>query len=249
MPAPPKLFLTLLYKLEGPNADEVAVALELTTWDSSTCHEGNVTSLPEPNGRHHPRFLPAPPPGLAKLLAACDRGSHGWTSRCYELDLQDCSLRDLSLLVSRHQPSPQETPFTCLLGEVRVLDAASVAASPPQVQSLTASQLWWQEGPEKEQLSLSVTLRWTFPPGQASCFRVLSQGARCRQAQTPLQLLGLAHACLYRAVGLVVPRPAAGQSCRLELLVEPVLRDKLPVDPDRWGRLVLVYSEPAHSTS
>ncbi|XP_074900228.1 cytosolic endo-beta-N-acetylglucosaminidase isoform X2 [Buteo buteo] len=249
MPAPPKLFLTLLYKLEGPHADEVAVALELTTWDSDTCHEGNVTSLPEPNGRHHPRFLPAPPPGLAKLLAACDRGSHGWTSRCYELDLQDCSLRDLSLLVSHHQPSPQETPFTCLLGEVRVLDAASVAASPPQVQSLTASQLWWQEGPEKEQLSLSVTLRWTFPPGQAGCFRVLSQGARCRQGQTPLQLLGLAHACLYRAVGLVVPRPAAGQSCRLELLVEPVLRDKLPVDPDRWGRLVLVYSEPAHGTS
>lgn len=114
MPAPPKLFLTLLYKLEEPNADEVAVALELTTWDSGTCHEGNVTSLPgedltppavlstvstgcrardqlsplppplplaEPNGRHHPRFLPAPPPGLAKLLAACDRGSHGWTSR------------------------------------------------------------------------------------------------------------------------------------------------------------------------
>ncbi|XP_069655578.1 cytosolic endo-beta-N-acetylglucosaminidase isoform X3 [Haliaeetus albicilla] len=248
MPAPPKLFLTLLYKLEGPHADEVAVALELTTWDSGTCHEGNVTSLPEPNGRHHPRFLPAPPPSLAKLLAACDRGSHGWTSRCYELDLQDCSLRDLSLLVSRHQPSPQETPFSCLLGEVRVLDAASVAASPPQVQSLMASQLWWQEGPEKEQLSLSVTLRWTFPPGQAGCFRVLSQGARCRQGQTPLQLLGLAHACLYRAVGLVVPRPAAGQSCRLELLVEPVLRDKLPVDPDRWGRLVLVYSEPAHGT-
>ncbi|KAF1439305.1 Cytosolic endo-beta-N-acetylglucosaminidase, partial [Pygoscelis antarcticus] len=144
MPAPPKLFLTLLYKLEGPHPDKFAVALELTTWDSGTCHEGNVTSLPEPNSRHHPRFLPAPPPGLAKLLAACDRGSHGWTSRCYELDLQDCSLRDLSLLVSRHQPSPQETPFTCLLGEVRVLDAASMAASPPQVQSLMASQLWWQ---------------------------------------------------------------------------------------------------------
>lgn len=46
MPAPPKLFLTLLYKLEGPHPDEFAVALELTTWDSGTCHEGNVTSLP-----------------------------------------------------------------------------------------------------------------------------------------------------------------------------------------------------------
>ncbi|NXY90356.1 ENASE acetylglucosaminidase, partial [Alcedo cyanopectus] len=144
MMAPHKLFLTLLYKLEGPHPDEFAVSLELTTWDSGTCYEGNVTSLPEPNGRHHPRFLPAPPPRLAKLLAACNRGSNGWTSRCYELELQNCSLRDLSLLVSRHQPSPRETPFTCLLGEVRVLDAASVAASPPQVQNVTASQLWWQ---------------------------------------------------------------------------------------------------------
>lgn len=45
-PAPPKLFLTLLYKLEGPHPDELTVSLELTTWDSETCLEGNVTSLP-----------------------------------------------------------------------------------------------------------------------------------------------------------------------------------------------------------
>ena len=114
MPAPPKLFLTLLYKLEGPHPDEFAIALELTPCDSGTCHEGNVASLPgedpapsptlsavstrcvergqlsppvtplplaEPTGRHHPRLLPAPPPGLAAPLAACDRGSNGWTSR------------------------------------------------------------------------------------------------------------------------------------------------------------------------
>ncbi|NXF34714.1 ENASE acetylglucosaminidase, partial [Nyctibius bracteatus] len=144
MPAPPKLFLTLLYKLEGPHPDDLTVALELGTWNSGTCHRDNVTSLPEPNSWHHPRLLPAPPPGLAKLFAACDRGSNGWTSRCYELELQDCSLRDLSLLVSLRQPSPKETSFTCLLGELRVLDAASVAAAPPQVQGLAASQLWWQ---------------------------------------------------------------------------------------------------------
>ncbi|XP_069728667.1 cytosolic endo-beta-N-acetylglucosaminidase isoform X1 [Phaenicophaeus curvirostris] len=249
MPAPPKLFLTLLYKLEGPQPDEFTVALELTTMDSDTCHEGNVTSLPEPTGRHHPRILAAPPTRLAKLLAACNHGSNGWTSHCYELDLQGCSLRDLSLLVSRRQPSPKETSFTCLLGEVRVLDAASTAASPPQVQSLVASQFWWQESPEAEQLSLSLTLRWTFPPGRANCFRIFSQGARCRQGQTAPKLLGLASACLFRIVGLLVPRPVAGQSCRLELLVEPVLCDELPVDPDRWGRLMLVYSEPAGGTS
>ncbi|XP_064251521.1 cytosolic endo-beta-N-acetylglucosaminidase [Passer domesticus] len=249
MPAPPKVFLTLLYKLEGPQPDDFTVALEVTTWDSGMCFEGNPTSLPEPNGRYHPRFLPAPPPGLAKLLAACHRGSHGWTSRCYELELQDCSLRDLSLIVSRQQPSMQETSFTCLLGEVRVLDTASVAASPPQVHSVMASQLWWQEGPEPEQLSLSLTLRWSFPPGRARWFRVLSQGARCRLGQTAPQVLGLAQGCLFRVVGLAVPRPAPAQSCRLELLVEPVLRDELPVDPELWGRLVLVYSAPGSGTS
>ncbi|XP_017586132.1 PREDICTED: cytosolic endo-beta-N-acetylglucosaminidase, partial [Corvus brachyrhynchos] len=169
MPAPPKLFLTLLYKLEGPQPDDFTVALEVTTWDSGICLEGNPTSLPEPNGR------------------------------CYELELQDCSLRDLSVIVSRQQPSLEETSFTCLLGEVRVLDMASMAASPAQVHNVLASQLWWQEGPEPEQLSLSLTLRWSFPPGR--------------------------------------------------LLVEPILQDELPVDPDRWGRLVLVYSAPGSGTS
>ncbi|XP_041881384.1 cytosolic endo-beta-N-acetylglucosaminidase [Corvus kubaryi] len=249
MPAPPKLFLTLLYKLEGPQPDDFTVALEVTTWDSGICLEGNPTSLPEPNGRHYPRFLPAPPPGLAKLLTACHRGSHGWTSRCYELELQDCSLRDLSVIVSRQQPSLEETSFTCLLGEVRVLDMASMAASPAQVHNVLASQLWWQEGPEPEQLSLSLTLRWSFPPGRARWFRVLSQGAQCRLGQTAPQLLGLAQGCLFRAVGLSVLRPAPGESCRLELLVEPILQDELPVDPDRWGRLVLVYSAPGSGTS
>lgn len=46
MPAPPKLFLTLLYKLEGPQPDDFTVALEVTTWDSGICLEGNPTSLP-----------------------------------------------------------------------------------------------------------------------------------------------------------------------------------------------------------
>ncbi|POI21579.1 hypothetical protein CIB84_014673, partial [Bambusicola thoracicus] len=193
--------------------------------------------------------LPAPcTPGMGgspALLQLCPSAS-----RCYEQELRGCSLRDLSLLVSRQQASPQETSFSCLLGELRVLDASSTAASPPQVQSLTASQLWWQDGPDAEQLSLSLTLRWAFPPGRAACFRVLSQGTRCHRAQPPQpQLLGLAHGCLYRAVGLAVPRPAPGQSCQLELLVEPVLPSELPVGPEHWGRLLLVYSEPAGGSS
>ncbi|XP_031454813.1 cytosolic endo-beta-N-acetylglucosaminidase [Phasianus colchicus] len=253
MHAPPKLFLNLLYKMEGPHGDDFTVALELTTWHSSRCHDSTVTVLPsedEPHGRHHPRLLPAPPPALSRLLAACSHGAQGWTSRCYEQELRGCSLRDLSLLVSRQQASPQETSFSCLLGELRVLDAGSMAASPPQVQNLTASQLWWQDGPSVEQLSLSLTLRWAFPPRRAACFRVLSQGTRCHRAQPPQpQLVGLAHGCQYRAVGLAVPRPAPGQSCQLELLVEPVLPSELPVGPEQWGRLLLVYFEPAGGSS
>lgn len=49
MPAPPKLFLTLLYKLEGPQPDDFTVTLEVTTGDSEMCFEGNPTSLPGEN--------------------------------------------------------------------------------------------------------------------------------------------------------------------------------------------------------
>lgn len=59
MQAPPKLFLNLLYKMEGPHRDEFAVALELTTWHSGTCHDGNVTPLPGED--------PARPPALPAL--------------------------------------------------------------------------------------------------------------------------------------------------------------------------------------
>lgn len=56
--------------------------------------------------------------------------------RCYELELQDCSLRDLFVIVSRQQPSPQETSFTCLLGEVRVSACHSSVETPSPVPPL-----------------------------------------------------------------------------------------------------------------
>lgn len=56
--------------------------------------------------------------------------------RCYELELQDCSLQDLFVIVSRQQPSPLETPFTCLLGEVRVSACHSSVQTPAPVPPL-----------------------------------------------------------------------------------------------------------------
>lgn len=43
VPVPPKLFLSLVYKLEGPS--NVRVALELTTGDTDSCHVGGILAL------------------------------------------------------------------------------------------------------------------------------------------------------------------------------------------------------------
>lgn len=40
---PPKVFLSLVYKLEGPS--NVRVALELTTGDAGSCHVGGISAL------------------------------------------------------------------------------------------------------------------------------------------------------------------------------------------------------------
>lgn len=43
VPVPPKVFLSMVYKLEGPS--NVSVALELTTGDAGSCHIGGIWVL------------------------------------------------------------------------------------------------------------------------------------------------------------------------------------------------------------
>ncbi|XP_050775912.1 cytosolic endo-beta-N-acetylglucosaminidase isoform X3 [Gopherus flavomarginatus] len=248
LPAPPKLFLSLLYKLEE-KLPEVAVALELTTRDSGSCHVGNVTALPGLVTRHQPQPLHTLPPHLSGLLSGCGRQSTaGWMRRCYKLELRDCALHELSLILSRHQPGLQERRFSCRLGEIQVLDADSLHSSLPPVPSLQASQVLWHKGPGTDQLSLSFTLHWSYPHSQARCFRIHCQGRELPQS-AQLQLLGVAHATLYRVVGLAVPEPPPKESCHVEFFVEPVLNEGVAVDRSRWGRLVLVYSDPASTST
>lgn len=90
--------------------------------------------------------------------------------RCYELELQDCSLRDLSVIVSRQQPSLEETSFTCLLGEVRVSACHCWVETPALV-----PPLFW-EGGWVPALTLTVLWFprrcWTWPawrPPQRRC--------------------------------------------------------------------------------
>ncbi|XP_048675269.2 cytosolic endo-beta-N-acetylglucosaminidase isoform X2 [Caretta caretta] len=249
MPAPPKLFLSLLYKLEE-KLPEVAVTLELTTWNSGSCHVGNNVGVAT---RHQPPPLPTPPPHLSGLLTGCGRQSMaGWIRRYYELELRDCALHDLSLILSRHQPGLQERRFSCRLGEIQVLDADNLRSSLPRVPSLEASQVLWHKGPGTNQLSLSLTLRWSYPSSQARCFRIHCQGmARPRGQVLPLpeQFLGVAHNTLYRVVGLALPEPPPKESCHVEFFVEPVPNEGAAVERSRWGRLVLVYSDPASTST
>nr|XP_025970034.1 cytosolic endo-beta-N-acetylglucosaminidase [Dromaius novaehollandiae] len=61
VPAPPKLFLTLLYKLEEPHRDELEVSLELGTRPSGSGRVDGVTPVPEPDAPHSPRLLGSSP--------------------------------------------------------------------------------------------------------------------------------------------------------------------------------------------
>ncbi|KAF7247448.1 Cytosolic endo-beta-N-acetylglucosaminidase [Varanus komodoensis] len=172
------------------------------------------------------------------------------TVSCFELELQNGFLDDLSVTVSRHQAGQEEAPFACRLGRIWVLDAATLhSLSPVDAATLKwpmdVAHVRWHRPSEGAQLSLSLTLRWTFPPSKALCFRVHYRGGSCAAGpELPLRLVGEAHAPTYRVTELMVPAPDAESSCRLEFLVEPVPGDGVAVDMELWGKLVFVYSAP-----
>ncbi|KAM3847089.1 cytosolic endo-beta-N-acetylglucosaminidase isoform 2-T3 [Vipera latastei] len=246
MPAPSRLFLVLIFKHES-HFQATALAPLLTTRESWSRPDRAASTLSAEPTRHTPSLLHTPPPDLARFLRGCEQhGKHGWHNRCYELELQNCFLDELSLTVSRRQPGQKEMPFTCRLGKIWVLDAASLS-TPNEASSLLpmdASHVHWHR-PSAELLSVSFTFSWTYPSSKATCFRVHHRSGPCvRDSEPPLLLLGEAHACLYRVIQLAVPNPQTVSSCRLELLVEPVPNDGSNVDSSKWGKLIFVYSNP-----
>ncbi|XP_056673365.1 cytosolic endo-beta-N-acetylglucosaminidase isoform X2 [Monodelphis domestica] len=251
--APPKLFLSLTYKLEGRT--DIAVALELSTLDVGRCNIGDISSLHEPSIRHTPRPLQEPP---AKLLGWVDRCNQqfngGWIRRCYEVNLQNCFLQDIFVNFSRPLGSQKDENFTCRLGEIQVVDADSLMTPLPQVRDITASHTCWQQihserNRFKTKLLLSCTLRWSYPISQACCFRVYHLGGSCSRRQELLKseeptFLGLAHASMYRVVNLVVEEAPAGQECFVDFLIQPVPKEGFLVPQAEWGSLTLLYSKP-----
>ncbi|KAM6175555.1 cytosolic endo-beta-N-acetylglucosaminidase [Erethizon dorsatum] len=256
VPAPHKIFLSLVYKLEG--STDVTVALELTAGDAGSCHIGSISVLnAETGSRHRPRPLRVPPTKLARWAGRCGQQlSGGWIQRCYEVNLRGCLLRDLFVNLSRPPGSQEEKSFICRLGEIQVVDANSLLAPLPRVQNVTVTQVCWQRPPSELEgplgrLRLSCTLHWSYLLLQARCFRVHSwEGTRgSSPGREPLgpekpTFLGLAFVNQYRVVDLVVEAAGPSQEGRVEFLVEPVPREGFQVPQAEWGRAALLYSMP-----
>ncbi|XP_030064480.1 cytosolic endo-beta-N-acetylglucosaminidase [Microcaecilia unicolor] len=275
VPSPPKLLISMVYKLEEQS--KVSVTLELMTRDLQTCQIGNISDLTVQGTTHHlePRLGPQcdpPEPGIRTQLqqqhhpvleshaffGGCgQQSSSGWAQHCYELELQDCLLQDLSLKVSRLPSSLQKENFTCRLGELRVLDAGSLSAPLRAVCSLRAHHFLWRRGSydpsfQDLQLYLSVTLQWAYPMEYVRQFRVYGRGVVCHRTAVPSHteqphLIGLAYANIYRVVDLAVPPICTGKHGRLEFLVQPVTKEGFAVDQSNWGRLVLEYTDETHT--
>nr|XP_004655302.2 cytosolic endo-beta-N-acetylglucosaminidase isoform X1 [Jaculus jaculus] len=255
IPVPPKIFLSMVYKLEGPA--DVRVALELTTGDAHSCHVSSISVLNATGSRHNLRPLRVPPTKLARWAGRCGQQlSGGWIQRCYEVSLRGCLLQDLLVSFSRPPGSREEESFTCRLGEIQVVDANSLLAPLPQVQSVSISQLRWlplTPGSEAlpAQLRLSCTLHWSYLLPQARCFRIhcweRTEGTSPSRAHPSLEkptFLGLAFANQYRVVDLTVKAARPGQDGHVEFLVEPVPREGFLVPRAEWGKAVLLYSAP-----
>ncbi|XP_066237532.1 cytosolic endo-beta-N-acetylglucosaminidase isoform X2 [Saccopteryx leptura] len=256
VPVPPKTFLSLVYKLEGPS--NVTVALELTTGDADSCHVGGISALNETRSRHSPRPLRVPPTKLARWAARCGQQlSGGWVQRCYELSLRGCLLQDLFVSFSRPPGSQDEQSFVCRLGEIQVVDASSLLSPLPQVQAVYVARVHWQqvasEGADTSAgLRLSCTLHWSYLLPHVRCFRIHC----CRETgcgpsgRGPLEpekptFLGLAFVNQYRIVDLAVAEAGPGRDGRVEFLVEPVPREGFLVPQAEWGRATVLYSMPS----
>lgn len=256
VPVPPKVFLSMVYKLEGPS--NVSVALELTTGDAGSCHIGGIWVLNETSSRHSPRPLRVPPTKLARWVGRCGQQlSGGWVQRCYEVNLRGCLLGDLLVSFSRPPGSQEEENFVCRLGEIQVVDAKSLLAPLPQVEAISLSHVHWQPAASSGEvtpagLRLSCTLHWSFPLSHVRCFRLhccpgTGGGPLGRGPPVPEKpkLLGLAFVNQYRIVDLAVAAAGPGQDGHVEFLVEPVPREGFLVPQAEWGRAAVRYSVPS----
>lgn len=119
--------------------------------------------------------------------------------------------------------------------------------APQQIEDLCIRDVRWLRGagPSPDSTSphlrLNATLSWGYQ-GTAHHFRVhwrRLRGPDPRIPPGPLALVGRAYSRQYRVTELQVPEPPG----LLELVVEPIIREALPVPESHWGRRSLSYAE------
>ncbi|XP_068434849.1 cytosolic endo-beta-N-acetylglucosaminidase [Clinocottus analis] len=240
VPLAPKTLVTLIFK---PSAG-IKVSLELKTTDARFCTHMDVKDV-KPSG--------ASPVNeglqlVSQFSQLCGNpGPDGWTVGCAQLELRGCALREVCVSIQRDGP-PQDTPFSCRVGEIMLLDVADLQVPPELVQGLCIYDVVWLRGagtsPESPspRLHFNATLRWEYPPELARHFRVYWRRLRGPDPRIPpgqLVPVGRAYSNLFRVTELPVPEAP----CLMELVVEPVSRKGVPVPESHWGRRSLSYAE------
>ncbi|XP_078140863.1 cytosolic endo-beta-N-acetylglucosaminidase isoform X2 [Centroberyx gerrardi] len=248
VPLASKTLVSFIYK---PSAG-ITVSLELKTTDANLCtHKGiqdiSPTSVsPAVLGENHQL--------VRQLSQLCGQWNpDGWTIRCSQLELLGCALREVCVSIQR-EGEPQDTPFSCRVGEIMVLDAASLLLPPEFVQGLCIYDVVWLRGAgvslecTSPCLHLNATLRWRYPARLIRHFRVYWRRLRGPDPRIPpgqLALVGRAYSTLFRVTELEVPEPPG----LLELVVEPVIREGFLVPESHWGRRSLSYTEDQTAAS
>ncbi|XP_041826614.1 cytosolic endo-beta-N-acetylglucosaminidase isoform X2 [Melanotaenia boesemani] len=229
-----KTLVSIVYKASAG----IVVSLQLKTIDAIRCTHVNVQEV----GFTGDNQL------MNQFSQLCGNlNPSGWTHRCSQLELHSCILREVCVLIHR-VGEPQDTPFSCRLGELMVLDVADLQAPPPAVKGLCVNDVVWLRGagssPETRSsyLHLNATLRWDYPLELVRYFRVYWRRLRGPDPRIPpgqLVLVDRAYSSLFRVTELAVPDPPG----LLELVVEPVIRKGVPVPESHWGRRPLSYIE------
>uniref|UniRef100_A0A3P9HP78 Cytosolic endo-beta-N-acetylglucosaminidase n=1 Tax=Oryzias latipes TaxID=8090 RepID=A0A3P9HP78_ORYLA len=242
VPLDSRILVALIYKA----SPGISVSLQLSTdvhhFPPNDQRDAKTISLtPEAldNGHHLMKHF-------THLHLDGNRTADGWTFRGSEVELRGCILRDVGVLIQR-DGKPGDVPFSCRLGKIMVVDVASLEAPPPPVRGVCVEDIIWLRGsgtPPQRFPLLNATLRWEYSSELVHHFKVHRRrlrGPDPRIPPGPLELVGRAHANLFRVTALAVPEPPS----LLELVVEPVLLVDVPVPEELWGRRQLSYTEAA----
>uniref|UniRef100_A0A1A8P427 Cytosolic endo-beta-N-acetylglucosaminidase n=1 Tax=Nothobranchius rachovii TaxID=451742 RepID=A0A1A8P427_9TELE len=243
VPVDSRIFVALIYK----TSSGIKVSLQIKTEDSAHSSHTNVQEVTLASVSSEALKDDQLVSQFSQMCGNPD--PDGWTFRCSQLELHGCVLTEISLLIQRDgEDTGQNTPFSCHVGEIVVLDVASLQVPPYAVQGLCIDDVVWMRGagPSPETTSpllrLSATLRWEYPAELVHHFRVYQRWLRGPDPRIPagqLQLVGRAYSGLFRVTELVVPEPPS----LVELVVEPIIWTGLPIPESHWGRRRLSYTE------